>query len=115
MSEALYSAFVSPWVQSLTTPWTAEILKWLHPMRASRYLLSEAFSPGMRGLALLAEAIAQNRQPLPADHTLIARERAAFEAAGEVLESARKARDAAYEQGFALVYADSGGTGSRNA
>ncbi len=114
MSEAFYSTFVRPWVQSLTTPWSAEMLKWLHPMRSSRYLLSEAFNPGMRGLALLAETVAQNRQPLPANHPLIERERAAFAATGEVLENGRKARDAAYEQAFGLLYGDTSRGGARN-
>lgn len=107
MSEALYRTFVSPWVRAFTTPWSAEMLKWLHPMRASRYLLSEAFNPGMCGIALLAESIARSRQPLPADHPLIAREHAAFAAVGEALEAARKARDATYELGFASLYGDS--------
>jgi hypothetical protein len=42
-NEALYRAFVSPWAQAFSTPWTAEVLKWLHPMRSSRYLFSETF------------------------------------------------------------------------
>src|SRR3546814_12290903 len=51
-NETLYRTFVSPWVQTLATPWTAEMLKWLHPMRTSRYLLSEAFNPWMRGIEI---------------------------------------------------------------
>jgi len=103
-NEALYRAFVSPWAQALSTPWTAEMLKWLHPMRTSRYLLSETFSPWMRGVALLAEPLGKNRQPLAPHHPLIERER---EAAGEVthaLGRLREGRDAASEQAFRLMF-----------
>jgi hypothetical protein len=103
-NEALYRAFVSPWAQALSTPWTAQMLKWLHPMRTSRYLLSETFSPWMRGVALLAEPLSKNRQPLAPHHPLIERER---EAAGEVthaLGRLREGRDAASEQAFRLMF-----------
>lgn len=103
-NETMYRSFVSPWVKTMATPWTAEMLKWLHPMRTSRYLLSEAFNPWMRGIATLAAPLAASRHPLPRDHPLIERER---EAVGEVtraLEKARESRDAGYEQLFALLY-----------
>jgi len=103
-NEALYRAFVSPWAQALSTPWTAQMLKWLHPMRTSRYLLSETFSPWMRGVALLAEPLGKNRQPLAPHHPLIERER---EAAGEVthaLGRLREGRDAASVQAFRLMF-----------
>ena len=104
VNEALYRAFVSPWAQALATPWTAEMLKWLHPMRTSRYLLSEAFSPWMRGVALLAESLSKNRQPLAQNHPFIKRER---EAVGEVTHAMgqlREGRDAAREQAFRLMF-----------
>ena len=103
-NEALYRAFVSPWVQSLATPWTAELLKWLHPMRSSRYMFSEKFNPWMKGVSLLAEPLTRSRQPLAQHHPLIERER---EAAGQVshaLERLREGRDAAIEQAFRLIF-----------
>jgi hypothetical protein len=112
LNETLYRTFVSPWVQAVANPWTAEMLKWLHPMRTSRYLLSEAFNPWMRGVAALADIVAENRQPLPQDQPLIERERAAMGEITQTLENVRKARDAAYEQTFGLLYGDSS-AGSR--
>jgi Protein of unknown function (DUF3141) len=106
-NDTLYRTFVSPWVQMLANPWTAELLKWLHPMRTSRYLLSEAFNPWMRGIAMLAEAVAKSRQPLPQNHPLIEREREAIGAVTQALEDARKARDAACGQAFSLLYGSS--------
>jgi len=103
-NETLYQAWVSPWMQMLATPWTAETIKWLHPMRSTRYLLSERFNPWMRGIAMLADAIAAKRRPLPRDQPLIAREHEAIGEVTQALETLRKARDAAYEQMFNLLY-----------
>jgi len=114
LNETLYRTFVSPWVQAFANPWTAAMLKWLHPMRASRYLLSEAFSPWMRGVAMLADAVAKGRQPLPREQPLIQREREAIGEVTEALASARKARDAAYEQTFSLLYANPSGGNAKN-
>ncbi len=103
-NEVLYRAFVSPWAQTLSTPWTAEVLKWLHPMRSSRYLFSETLNPWMKGVSVLAEPLARSRQPLAPHHPLIERER---EAAGQVthaLGRLREGRDAAVEQAFRLMF-----------
>ena len=83
-------------------------MRWLHPMRTSRYVFSEAFNPGMRGVAILADAVARDRAPLPQDHPMIARERAQIDQATQALETARKARDRAYEQAFDLLYGAAG-------
>lgn len=73
-------------------------------MRTSRYLLSEAFNPWMRGVAMLAAAIARNRRPLAKDHPLIVREREAAKDVSEVLEKVRAARDSVYEQAFSALF-----------
>lgn len=104
LNESLYAAFVSPWVQLFVTPWTAEILEWLHPMRTSRYLLSESFNPWMRGVAMLAPGVARNRKALAPGHPLVERERQLVTKVGEALEKSREARDAVYEQVFRLLY-----------
>lgn len=108
-NETLYRIFVSPFVQHLATPWTAEMCKWLHPMRTSRYLFSEAFNPWMRGVATLADAIVKSRQPLAQDHPGIAREREMIGEVTHVLEGARKSRDAVCERIFSLLYGNFGG------
>jgi hypothetical protein len=88
----------------MATPWTAEALKWLHPMRTSRYLLSEAFNPWMRGIAMLAAAVVRNRHPLAKDQPLIERERKLAGDITDVLAAVRKARDALYEQAFNVLF-----------
>lgn len=54
-NEALYRTFVSPWVRAAANPWSAAIEKRLHPMRTSRYLLSEKFLPWMHAVAAMAK------------------------------------------------------------
>ncbi len=103
-NETMYRSFVSPWVQAFSTPWTAEMLKWLHPMRTSRYLLSEAFNPWMHGVAMLAEPLAAHRHPLAKDNPLIEREREAIGEVTRALEKVRETRDAAYERAFGLLF-----------
>ena len=103
-NETVYQSFVSPWVKAMATPWSAELLKWLHPMRMSRYLFSEAFNPSMLGLAALAESVAGDRHPLPSDNALMAREREAVEGITQSLQQLREARDTGYGQMFGLLY-----------
>ena len=110
-NEALYRAFASPWVRMVATPWTAELLKWLHPMRTSRYLLSGVFNPWMSGVAVLAGVVARNRRPLAKDHPLIERERKSAAAITRALENVREARDAISERTFSALFEGAPGAG----
>jgi hypothetical protein len=103
-NERLYTTFVSPLVQRFANPWTAALFEWLHPMRTSRYLFSERFSPWMRSIAELARIIEQHRPPLPADNAFLVRERNVSDEIFKAIEDLRKRRDAAEEQLFAFVY-----------
>lgn len=103
-NEAFYRTFVSPWVQATATPWTAAMLKWLHPMRTSRYLLSEKFSPWMHVVAALAKEARKNRAAVPADNPLRAAERTFSKQVEKVIETARQARDNLEEESFRRIY-----------
>ena len=104
INDQLYQTFVSPWVQAIVNPCTAEALKWLHPMRMSRYLYSESFNPWMRGVAALASVIAKNRSALPQNQPLLKLERQAIEWTTQIIEQATRSRDAAEEQDFSRIY-----------
>lgn len=103
-NEAFYSAFVSPWVRLMTSPASAEMLKWMHPMRTSRLMFSERFNPWMHLVRQTAENIAESRKPLDRDDPMLARERATLEAVGDAIERARVARDAGFERTFRTLY-----------
>ncbi|MFH1558368.1 MAG: DUF3141 domain-containing protein [Pseudomonadota bacterium] len=104
VNEQFYKTMVSPFVRMASNPWTAATLEWLHPMRTSRYLLSESFSPWMHGVAALARLIEQRRQPLPEDDAHLRREREAIDRVSEVIENGRRQRDATEERVFQALY-----------
>jgi hypothetical protein len=103
-NEAFYRTFVSPWVQATATPWTAATLKWLHPMRLSRYLLSEKFLPGMHVVAALAKEVRKNRISVPEDNPLRQTEKTFSKQVEKAIETARQARDDLEEQSFRRIY-----------
>jgi len=111
-NEAFYSTFVSPWVRLMSTPASAEMLKWMHPMRGSRLMFSEKFNPWMQLVRQTAETISETRTPLDRDDPMIQRERAAVDAIGDSIERARIARDASYERTFRTLYGDNGQSGT---
>lgn len=103
-NEAIYRMYLSPWVQLVSNPWTAEMLKWMHPMRLSRYMLSEKFNPWMAGIAMAAQSIDVSRKPLPPDNPFLETEEQTFEQIGHGLGQVREQRDDVYEELFELVY-----------
>jgi hypothetical protein len=102
--DALYSAFVSPWVRTFSNPWTANALHWAHPMRTSRYLWSAQFSPLMRGVELLAETVRARRHPVAQSSDWLAQEREFIAAASHLLEALRIWRDSLEELAFSAIY-----------
>jgi hypothetical protein len=102
--DALYSAFVSPWVQALFTPWAAQAFRWAHPMRMTRYLWSAKFSPAMRGVELLAETIRPARHPVGESSPWLAWERAFITEISGFLDVQRQWRDSLQEIAFATLY-----------
>lgn len=114
-NESLYRNLVSPWVRMTANPWSAELLKWLHPMRASRYLFSESFNPWMRGVRPLAQWVGKHRRPLVEGDPLLVYERALLDATGATVERLREWRDAASEHSFRLLYGGNAGRKSSGA
>ena len=103
-NESVYRTFVSPWVKALATPWLSASMRWLHPIRNSRYLWSERFSAWMGPCAVLAEAVLETRRLLPEDHPLIAQERRLVEIVPAFWAALRRLRDGPKERKFTTVY-----------
>jgi len=103
-NEVVYGAIVNPWIQAAVNPWWADWAKWMHPMRSRSYLFSAEFNPAMRAIEAAADAIGEERRPLPDDHPLMAAERGMTGYVSDALATARKVRDAAWEQTFDLLY-----------
>lgn len=109
-TEDIYNRFFSPFVQACSNPWTAELAKWLHPMRTSRYLFSPSFSPWLRGLPDLAKSLRDRRTPLSDDNPYLAAERTYLSLVAALIERTRINRDAALEKMFEAFY----GSASQN-
>lgn len=109
-NEAFYSTFVSPWVQTLTTPWSAALLETLHPMRTSRHLLSEGFLPWMHGVRWLATQLAADRHPAAPDNPFKEQEEHIFSRVTEAIAQGRRLRDAVWERAFDELYSGAGST-----
>lgn len=103
-NESIYSRFVSPIVRSAVTDASAEVLKRLHPMRASRYVFSERINPWMGPLALWAACIRGSRMPAPADNPLLAAEQRMIGIVSEMIEACTKLRDQTAELAFDGIY-----------
>lgn len=103
-NEALYRTFVSPWVRAAATPWSAAMLKWLHPMRTSRLIFSEAVNPWMAPVAAMAAAVRTERRRLDAKDPAIQTERELLGATTKALTIAREQRDGLFESLFTGLY-----------
>ena len=105
-SDAAYGAFVAPWMRMAANPAGDAMARWLHPMRTSRYLLSERFAPWMGGLALVADAVRQGRIQARRDVAPAMRraEQDTLAAVTQVLKAGREARDAWHEFLFRMLY-----------
>jgi len=103
-NELLYRCFISPWVQAGTTSWIALALKWLHPMRTSRYLFSKRFSSWMSAVEMLAPWVSQYRQPVDAANPWLAGEQRTSRMISSSLEAYRIWRDGAQEILFTALF-----------
>jgi len=101
---AFYELVVGPWIRAVSTPWSATLVKWLHPMRTSRYLSSDVFDPRMAGVAILAGIVRQYRAPADSDNRFLALEHEASEAVARALEAWTSLRDRLAETMFNSLY-----------
>ncbi len=110
-NEWAYSNFVSPWMRAFATPISAELSKWLHPMRTSRYAFSERFSPWMAAIPAQAALVREDRRPAEADNPYLKIEQAVGRQISSSLGLWRSVADQSNESLFALIYGSSPGAG----
>lgn len=103
-NELLYKNTVSPWVTAFANPLSAEMLKWLHPMRVSNAMFSEKLNPWMWPLKTLAPFIEKARLPADEANPLVAMEGDVSASISKTLDSYRQIRDSANEQLFSMLY-----------
>ena len=103
-NEQLYKNTISPWITAFANPLSAEMLKWMHPMRISHTMFSEKFNPWMLPMKMFAPFIAKVRMPADQSNQFVAMEGEASASISKTLDSYRKNRDAASEKLFSTLY-----------
>jgi hypothetical protein len=103
-NEALYLAYGRPLVRALTAGWPFPILRWLHPARTQRYLLSDRVSPAMGIWEPLAAMARTSRRPVGKDNLFRELERRLSDAVVASLDAWRDGRDNALEAFFTMLY-----------
>ena len=103
-NEQLYKNTISPWITAFANPLSAEMLKWMHPLRISHTMFSEKFNPWMLPMKMFAPFIAKARIPADQFNQFVAMEGEASASISKTLDSYRKNRDAASEKLFSTLY-----------
>ena len=102
-NDRMYRTFLSPWVKACTTELSAEMMRWLHPLRAQRYLVSD-MNPLLRHLGGAAAMVRASRRPASEGNLFRAHEEALSSFIGEWLDFYRDHRDRAQEMLFRAIY-----------
>lgn len=105
INQGLYRSFVSPFVQTVSTPTSAEILREMHPNRVAFRAFSDR-NPAMASVAQAAEKIRTdgNRHPVSADNPFLQYEKMMSSWLVTGLEVVGKAREVWAETLFHSIY-----------
>jgi len=102
-TERVYERLCSPVVRATSNAATAELLRWLHPLRVRQYLLSDV-NPSLAVLPSIAERVRQHRHPAPEDNAFLQLEQACSKQVVSALNFCRDLRDNWVEQVVKLAY-----------
>jgi poly(3-hydroxyalkanoate) synthetase len=103
INDRFYRAFASPLVRMVTNAQTAEMNKWLHPLRMSRYGFSD-LNPFMLPIRSMASIVRENRRPVNPKNSLVAVEKVMSASIMAGLDWYRDMRDATTEFIFRMLY-----------
>lgn len=102
-NERLYESLYSPIVRAMSNGASAELVRWLHPLRVRQYLLSDV-NPSLAALAPFAEHVRQHRHPAPEDNAFLELEHSLSKQVVSALNFCRDLRDNWVEQWVKLAY-----------
>jgi len=103
VNDRLYQTWISPWIGLFTNDATANILKWLHPMRVSRYAFSD-LNPMMAPIKALTPIAREHRKPVSDNNSFLQTERRLSDTLVSMLNAYRDIRDATDEFLFKTVF-----------
>lgn len=102
-NDDVYRNWFRPGVQAMTTPWMAEWLRQLHPLRFQRYACSDA-NPFTWPLTIWSSLAKEYRQPATSDNPFVAAETQFSEAVKAAFDLYRDTRDNTQEWLFKFIY-----------
>jgi pimeloyl-ACP methyl ester carboxylesterase len=102
-NDNVYQLMARPWTKLWTTELSAEILRWLHPLRTQRYLFAD-INPLMRPVKNIASIVRTHRTPAAPDNPFTALERDCSAFVENTLDIYRDWRDRNQEHLFQLIY-----------
>ena len=103
-NEMVYKNAISPWITAFANPLSAEMLKWLHPMRTTRLLFSEKFNPWMLPIASMVPVIQHARMAAGEENHFVDIEHSISALISRLLDGYRQIRDTASEELFKAMY-----------
>jgi len=102
-NDNLYQLWIRPWMRLWSTELSAEMIRYLHPLRMQRYIFAD-INPLMRPLKNIASITRQNRKPAAADNPFTAIEKSFSAYLENVLDIYRDHRDLSSEHLFQQIY-----------
>jgi len=102
-NDRMYRTFLSPWVKACTTELSAEMMRWLHPLRVQRYAVSD-MNPALRHLGAAAAQVRAHRRPAREGNAFSAMEKTLSSFIEDWLDFYRDCRDRGQEALFRAVY-----------
>jgi len=103
VNDDLYRVFFRPWVQLSSTELSAEMMRWLHPLRFQRYMISD-MNPLLRPLSSVASLARAGRRPVSPENPFMALEKNVSACIEDMLNLYRDTRDQFQEQTFRWIY-----------
>ncbi|MCP4692738.1 MAG: DUF3141 domain-containing protein, partial [Desulfobacterales bacterium] len=103
MNDRFYRSVISPWVKTVVTENTAEMIRQMHPLRFSKYMFSD-LNPFIAPFKVMAESVKENRRPVSPDNPFLALEKEFSTNIVSALNLFRDVRDATQELVFKSIY-----------
>jgi len=113
-NDKFYSEWGSPFVQIISNPLAARAMRWLHPMRTTRYMWSQWLNPAMWGIAAIAPYVREHRLQTASEGFLPMMESKTSKLITDGLNKLNDAIDEVAEETFHQLYSRHGDKSSLN-
>ncbi len=100
---ALYRTFAQPIVRALSSPWSADLMRQLHPLRVGYELFSDT-NPWMASIAGLADRVRQDRKEVSHDNPFVAMQERGSKQIVAALDAWRDFSEKLSERTFLTVF-----------